>query len=523
MGNVYMTGGGDGGGGGLTSEDVTAKKSEVLAGKTALTSDSGDEAVTGTMVNQGAKTATLNAGGSYTIPEGYHNGQGKVSANSLASQTSGDAAASDIAAGKTAWVNGAKVTGSLAELGQWQMTGGTVIAGSGDSAYLALNNIPEGIYRKNGAYWAPEVRTTLPNLRAAIGYTDPSKVWNGVTIAGLKGTMSVSSVVSFSCASVSGVNAVLKWKNPAKGPYGGVIIRYKEGGYPSSVSDGTQIYKGVGSNSALSGDSGVTVKFPKGGTTYYCRLWMYCDTSNGTMYSGSKDCTVQTQVIKGSQIFTSSGTFTAPDGVTAVQVFCVGGGSSGCCNRSNSGGGGGGGYTTTKTVSVTPGNKYAVVVGAGGAETGTEQGAQNAGGQSSFGGGLVAANGGGTTGWKAGAPGGSGGGATQGGKGGKDGGSNGSDGESVGNDLPGGKGQGSTTRAFAETGGTLYSGGGGGGEGGAGGTGGGAEGGWSNNRSGYQASANTGGGGGGAMWDSKPYAATGGAGGSGIVIVRWGY
>ena len=40
----------------------------------------------GTMPNRGAVTATLNAGGSYTIPKGYHNGSGKVTANSLATQ-----------------------------------------------------------------------------------------------------------------------------------------------------------------------------------------------------------------------------------------------------------------------------------------------------------------------------------------------------------------------------------------------------------------------------------------------------
>ena len=35
--------------------------------------------VTGTMTNRGAVTNELNAGGSYTIPAGYHNGSGKVS------------------------------------------------------------------------------------------------------------------------------------------------------------------------------------------------------------------------------------------------------------------------------------------------------------------------------------------------------------------------------------------------------------------------------------------------------------
>ena len=66
------------------------------------------------MTNNGAKTASLNCGGSYTIPAGYHNGSGKVTANSLSSQTSATATAADISKGKTAWVNGSKITGTRA-------------------------------------------------------------------------------------------------------------------------------------------------------------------------------------------------------------------------------------------------------------------------------------------------------------------------------------------------------------------------------------------------------------------------
>lgn len=72
--------------------------------------------------NQGAKTAALNAGGSYTIPQGWHNGKGKVTADSLGSQTPASAKNGDIILGKTAWVNGVMVTGTMPEKGTWNGT-----------------------------------------------------------------------------------------------------------------------------------------------------------------------------------------------------------------------------------------------------------------------------------------------------------------------------------------------------------------------------------------------------------------
>lgn len=71
-------------GGGLNNSKLalaTAQENEVLAGKTFYAGSK--EIKTGSMTNNGAWGATVNAGGSVTIPQGYHSGGGKVTANNL--------------------------------------------------------------------------------------------------------------------------------------------------------------------------------------------------------------------------------------------------------------------------------------------------------------------------------------------------------------------------------------------------------------------------------------------------------
>ena len=89
--------------------DANADASNVLADKTFYAQGY----KVGTMPNNGAVSQALNAGGSYTIPAGYHNGSGKVMANSLASQTAGTATADTMLAGVKAWVGGVQLTGTM--------------------------------------------------------------------------------------------------------------------------------------------------------------------------------------------------------------------------------------------------------------------------------------------------------------------------------------------------------------------------------------------------------------------------
>lgn len=75
MGKIWMPGGG----GGADLDVVTAGKPDVLAGKVIVDKDG--EPLNGTMVNRGAVSQALGVNGTYIIPEGYHNGSGKVMQN----------------------------------------------------------------------------------------------------------------------------------------------------------------------------------------------------------------------------------------------------------------------------------------------------------------------------------------------------------------------------------------------------------------------------------------------------------
>lgn len=128
---------------------VTAAAGDVLTGKVFVTS--GGAVTTGTMANNGAVSQTLTGTTvSYTIPKGYHSGGGKVqialeeksvtptkSSQTITpttgkvlskvtvaaipaqyiTTTDADAVAANILAGKTAYVDGEKLTGSMANNG----------------------------------------------------------------------------------------------------------------------------------------------------------------------------------------------------------------------------------------------------------------------------------------------------------------------------------------------------------------------------------------------------------------------
>ena len=171
---------------------ATATSDNIISGKTAWVNGS---KITGTIVNRGALNATLNAGQSYTIPVGYTTG-GKITANSLANQTQATATANDIAKGKTAWVNGIKITG----------TGNFV-----SSKTITANELGD---------WATQtIQTGFSNILAFYMYIDgyyyDYKVWNyGNEFAGSGG---YSNLYLGKYVSKSGGNIVINYTRAADG------------------------------------------------------------------------------------------------------------------------------------------------------------------------------------------------------------------------------------------------------------------------------------------------------------------
>lgn len=168
-----------GGGGGIGSDELSVTKEYVLSGKTYVGADTDDEIGTGTMENNGATTnQTLNAGGAFTVKKGYHSQAFNVTANSLASQTSGTATAGQILSGQTAWVNGGKLTGTVpiqyAEVGGDQVWATNYTTWGDGNVFFGVRN---GYYL-NGVNW---IRRSIPNFTAG-------NIKKGVDVGGVVGT-----------------------------------------------------------------------------------------------------------------------------------------------------------------------------------------------------------------------------------------------------------------------------------------------------------------------------------------------
>lgn len=106
-------------GGGADTSDATVSGSYILTGYSCYVND---VKVIGTMPNRASVTLTLDPGEQYTIPYGYHNGNGEISVSSLADNTPATADSRWVLWTKTGWVNGELVAGTMVNRGSVNQT-----------------------------------------------------------------------------------------------------------------------------------------------------------------------------------------------------------------------------------------------------------------------------------------------------------------------------------------------------------------------------------------------------------------
>ena len=196
-------------GGGVITDDATATASQILSGYTAYVKG---KKITGNIASQGAQTITPGtsdktiASGKYLSGTQTIKGDGNLVAGNIKSGTSifgvsgtftsdANAGAGDILSGKTAYVNGSKVTGSIPIQGSVKNITTDTSNQSNGCFRVSGNNIQiiPGIgYWKNWSFTTACLQINNKVLSPVIGLT-ANKIISGYTIFGISGTGSSSS------------------------------------------------------------------------------------------------------------------------------------------------------------------------------------------------------------------------------------------------------------------------------------------------------------------------------------------
>lgn len=131
--------------------------------------------ITGTMTDNGSPTTQISAGETYTIPLGYHTGLGKVVAKPLSEETYGTATAAEIVNNKVAWVNGQRLVGSMP----------SNPANSVELEHGSIYHIPAGYHTGAGSVWSKDLADSTPGTASTDEILDGETAWvRGVQLTG---------------------------------------------------------------------------------------------------------------------------------------------------------------------------------------------------------------------------------------------------------------------------------------------------------------------------------------------------
>ena len=150
-------------------------------------------------------------------------------------------------------------------------------------------------------------------------------------------------------------------------------------GVSVSASTGAVTVANTGVTSAVAG-TGIGVSGATGAVTFTNSGVTSIVAGSGITVSGATGAVTVNASAGGinSQVFTSSGTFTIPSGVTKIKMTIVGGGGNGRGSSDWANGGGGGGGAAIKYLTgLTPGNTLTVTVGAAAGTSSVASGTQS--------------------------------------------------------------------------------------------------------------------------------------------------